>query len=381
MKLFKTHFSIIVALSAILFWSMIFVSCKETPTVQEILSNMTTEEKVAQLFVIRVEQIDSTLTPEQAHDYYEYGRTALSGEMKKMLAQYPVGGFCIFGKNIQNRSQLKKLNRDLKRACTIPPILSVDEEGGPIARLAKTKSLGIKNVEPMEEIGKTGDVSKAYQTGSYIGKYLSNFGFNMDFAPVADINTNPENIVIGNRSFGSDPELVAGMDKAFLEGLHSKNIKGSLKHFPGHGDTSGDTHSDYVAVTKSWDELLRAEIIPFQKNFNLADTIMIAHVTCTQIDDVYPASLSKILVTEKLREELGYKGVILSDSLAMGAIEKNYGSAEACILAFEAGNDILLMPQDFVEAYNGVLAAVQSGRIPMERLDESVLRILKLKGF
>ncbi len=348
---------------------------------EEVLASMTTKEKIAQLFVLRIEQLDLTITPEQAHAAYDNGRKSFSRQMKSTFSAYPVGGFCIFGKNIKSKSQLKKLNHSINSLSPVRPIIAIDEEGGRVARLAKTESLEINNVGPMEDVGKTGEVEKAFEAGAYIGSYLHEYGFTIDFAPVADVNTNPDNIVIGNRSFGSDPHLVAKMDSAFLSGLHSSGMKGCLKHFPGHGDTAQDTHADYVGVTKNWQEIVDCELIPFKENFHSADCVMVAHVSFTNVDKDYPASLSKKLISEKLRGELGYKGIILTDALDMGAIEKNYGSAEAAVLAFEAGNDILLMPKDFIQAYKGMLEAVNSGRISMERLDESVLRILSLKGY
>ena len=263
----------------------------------------------------------------------------------------------------------------------IPPILAIDEEGGRVSRLANNENFFLPKFKSTETIGKTENIENARGAGQIIGAYLSTYGFTLDFAPDADINTNPENIVIGDRSFGSTPLLVTQMAGAFLSGLHSTGMKGCLKHFPGHGDTKGDTHLDYAAVTKTWEELKNCELIPFVKNFPSADCIMIAHVTCTSIDKVYPSSLSKTLITDKLRGELGYKGVIVSDALNMGAIKKNYDSAEATLLAFEAGNDIILMPQNFHASYEAILNALKSGRISENRLNESVLRILKLKGF
>ena len=351
-----------------------------TAIAPEILSAMTTEEKVAQLFIITPDQLDLSLPSEEALNPRAAGHTSLTAEMKKTLRSYHVGGFIIFAKNIKNQEQLKKLTADLSKTCSFSPIISVDEEGGRVARLARTQELGIENVGAMGEIGSAGNTQKAQEAGAYIGGYLRQYGFTMDFAPVADVNTNPENIVIGDRSFGSEPQLVSDMDGAFLAGLHKMGIKGCLKHFPGHGDTKGDTHADYVAVTKTWEEILDCELVPFKNNFPAADSVMVAHVTFTDVDDEYPASLSKKLIGEKLRGELGYDGIVLTDALNMGAIEKNYGSAEASILAFEAGNDILLMPKDFEAAYNAVLEAVQTGRISTERLNQSVLRILKFKG-
>ena len=340
---------------------------------RHILSQMTTEEKVAQLFIITPEQLVSG-SIQGAH-------LESSPALKASAAKYPVAGFILFARNIKTPNQTRAFTKALSSLTPVPPILAIDEEGGRVARLANNENFFLPKFKNMEAIGKTGNLENARGAGQIIGSYLAAFGFTLDFAPVVDVNTNPENIVIGARSFGSDPKQVADMAGAFLSGLHSTGVKGCIKHFPGHGDTKGDTHADYVAVTKSWEELKTCEIIPFKQNLSTTDCVMIAHVTCTAIDTEYPASLSKTLITDKLRKELGYKGVILSDALDMGAIEKNYGSGEACVLAFEAGNDILLMPKDFYAGYDAVLQAVQSGRINEERLNESVLRILQLKGY
>lgn len=338
-----------------------------------ILSQMTTEEKVAQLFII---------TPEQLVSGKIFGsQTEANPALSKAALKYPVAGFILFARNIKTPEQTRRLTKFLSSLTPVPATLAIDEEGGRVARLARNENFFLPKFKSMGEVGKTGDIENARGAGQIIGSYLSIYGFTLDFAPVTDVNTNPENIVIGDRAFGDNPQLVADMAGAFLSGLHSTGLKGCIKHFPGHGDTRGDTHSDYVAVTKTWEELKACELIPFRQNFSQTDCIMIAHVTCTAIDSLYPASLSKKLITEKLRGELGYKGLVLSDALDMGAIEKNYGSGEASLLAFEAGNDIILMPKDFFAGYDAILAAVRSGRISEDRLNESVLRVLQLKGY
>ena len=334
-----------------------------------ILEQLSTEEKVAQLFIIMPEQLSSDAI------------TKVTASLYSEILRYPVGGFIFFARHIEEPSQLRKFTKKLKEISLVPPILAVDEEGGRVARIAQAENFFLPQFENMATIGATKNIENARGAGQIIGSYLKSFGFTLNFAPVADVNTNPKNIVIGKRAFGSDPEKVADMVGAFLSGLHSTGVKGCIKHFPGHGDTKGDTHSNYVAVKKNWAELKHCELIPFVKNFSEADYVMVAHVTCTNIDTKFPASLSKALISGKLRGELGYKGLILTDALNMGAIEKNYGSDEACILAIEAGNDILLMPKNFHAAYNAVLEAVRSGRISIERIDESVLRILHAKGF
>ncbi len=351
---------------------------------EDVLKSMTLEQKVGQLFIIRPDQLDTTLTCEEMHNQDVPYEGEMTDVKRDTLIRYPAGGFVLFKKNISGPEQLKRFTADLKDACLsmcgIPPIIAIDEEGGRIARIANHESFDVPKYESMTAIGDSGDVQKAKEAGSAIGKYLGEYGFTMDFAPVADVNTNPENIVIGNRAFGSDPQLVSKMVKAYLDGLHEQGIAGSIKHFPGHGDTKDDTHSSYVAVHKTWDVLLGAELIPFRENFNKADSVMVAHISLPNVTgDGLPASLSKELVTGKLRGELGYDGLVITDALSMGAIVHAYGSAEAAILAFEAGNDILLMPWDYREAFDGVLQAVRSGRISEERLDESVRRILRIK--
>ena len=357
-------------------------SAPSASTPEELLSTLTTRQKVGQLFVIRPDQLLTSISETSIHDAWEPGALSLTEEMRAVLEQYPAGGFALFGKNIDTPEQLSAFLRELAGACGIAPILSVDEEGGRVARLANAKAFShLPKVGSMAQIGSTGDPENARRAGASIGAYLAEFGFNLDFAPDADVNTNAQNIVIGDRAFGSDPTLVADMAAAYMAGLQSQGVGATLKHFPGHGDTSADTHAGYVAVDKTWEELRGAELIPFLANLEQADAVMVAHITLPRVTgDGLPATLSRELVTGRLREELGYQGLVITDALAMGAIEQAYSSAEAAVLAFLAGNDILLMPQSYPEAFEGVLAAVEDGRISMERLDESVLRILRFKA-
>lgn len=340
-------------------------------------SAMTLREKVGQLFIIRPDQLDITQTPATIHDDRTTGTTSLTPVMLDTLKHYPVGGFALFRKNILSPHQLQNFTAELRASCRVTPFLAVDEEGGRISRIANTKGFRVRKFSSTQAIGESGQAREAAEV---IGTYLKEYGFNMDFAPVADINTNPENIVIGDRAFGDDPVLVSRMVSEYLDGLHSAGILGSVKHFPGHGDTKGDTHSGYVAVSKTWDELKHAELIPFTDNIKKADTIMIAHITMKNVThDDLPASLSRELVTGKLRNELGYDGVVIVDALMMGAVKEHYTSGEAAVLAIEAGCDALLMPWDYREAFDGVLESVKSGRLTEKRIEESVARIMKLK--
>lgn len=340
---------------------------------------MTLREKVGQLFMIRPDQLDPSISLEEiVNDKASAkGTKSVNRSMLTTLKDYPAGGFVIFRKNIDTPVQLRKLNAALKSASKISPLIAVDEEGGRIARLANHKAFKLKKYSSAEEIAKSGQVRQASE---YIASYLKYYGFNMNFAPVADINTNPENVVIGDRAFGSDPHEVSRNVSDYFDGLHSQGIAGSLKHFPGHGDTKDDTHSGYVAVHKTWPELLKSELIPFRENLAKADSVMIAHITMKNVTtDDLPATLSHELITGKLRDELGYDGVVIADALMMKAIRNHYTSGEAAIMALEAGCDILLMPYDYREAFDGIIGAVKSGRISEARIDQSVKRIMKLK--
>ncbi|MFT3951053.1 MAG: glycoside hydrolase family 3 protein [Oscillospiraceae bacterium] len=348
---------------------------------QRVLDGMTLEEKVGQLFIVRPESVDTTLSPDQTHDATLYGDTELTGKMKKTMGDYPIGGIALFGKNIASPSQLTKLIGDFQAASGTPLFVAVDEEGGSVSRIANSSGFDVTQFPSMQEIGATGDTNKARNVGAVIGAYLKDYGFNLDFAPVSDVNTNPDNIVIGKRAFGSDPSRVAEMVSAEIGGLHDSGVMSCVKHFPGHGDTKGDTHQGFVSIAKTWDQLKKCELIPFEKAIaSQTDLVMVAHITASNISaDGLPASLSHTLVTEKLRGELGFNGVVITDAMEMGAISKTYSAADGAIKAIEAGVDIVLMPQDFMQAFDGVYNAVLDGTLSESRIDESVLRILNLK--
>ena len=344
------------------------------------LESMTLEEKIGQLFIIRPDALKTYLTSEQINDPTKYGVTELDITMQKTLKEYHIGGVALFGKNISTPAQLTTFIDTMQKQSAIPLFVGVDEEGGSVSRIANSSNFDVPKFDSMQKIGETGNTENAKKVGSVIGLYLKQYGFNLNFAPVADTNTNPENIIIGNRSFGKDPNLVAKMVTAEISGLHKSGIISCVKHFPGHGDTKGDTHTGYVSIDKTWDELKKCELIPFVNSLSITDMVMVSHITAPNVTtDKLPASLSAEMIEGKLRKELGYKGVVISDSMAMGAITKEYSSSESSVKAIQAGIDIILMPDDFVAAYNGILTAVKNSIISEERIDESVLRILKLK--
>lgn len=343
-------------------------------TSKSYLDNMTMEEKIGQMFIVCPEALNVSENAETAQAV-----DTVTEVMSENLEKFPVGGIAVFGKNITGAEQLPRFISDLQSNSKYPLFVAVDEEGGNVARVANSGFFNVASYKSMAEVGKTDNPAKAEEVGRKIGFYLKKIGFNYDFAPVADVNTNPDNIVIGDRSYGNNPVTVGKMVSAQLDGLHKSGIIGTLKHFPGHGDTKDDTHSGYVSVNKSWDELKECELVPFISALDKADTIMVSHITVTSIDKL-PSSLSYEIITRKLRNELGYDGVIITDAMAMGAVADNYTSAEAAVTAVKAGVDIVLMPQNLDEAFNGVMNAVTDGEISMERLDESVLRILKMKA-
>ncbi|WP_324824140.1 glycoside hydrolase family 3 protein [Sinanaerobacter sp. ZZT-01] len=347
---------------------------------EKLLSSMTLEEKVGQLFMIRPDSLNPNLTAEQISDVSNYDVTELSSQMTESLQQYHAGGIVIFQKNILSPIQLTRFIDEMQGESKIPLFVGIDEEGGPVSRIANSKEFDVTTYESMAQIGAMEDSESAKNVGFTIGSYLKQYKFNLNFAPVADVNTNPKNIVIGNRSFGSDPILVAKMVSAEIEGFHKAGIMSCIKHFPGHGDTTGDTHKGFVSTEKTWEELKECELIPFMSASKDADMIMISHITAPNVtSDDLPSSLSNEMIEEKLRGEMNYNGVVITDSMAMGAITQEYTTNAAAVKAILGGADIILMPENFKEAYEGIYSAVKGGKISEKRIDKSVLRILSLK--
>lgn len=339
-----------------------------------IIEQMTLEEKAAQLFVVAPEALTGVDVATAAGDAT---RTAID--------EYPVGGFVYFQNNIVSEGQFVEMVQNVQQYSLertgLPMYICVDEEGGTVARISGKGVIDVPYIPSMYEIGSTGDTGNAYQTGSTIGQYLGRLGINVDFAPVADVYSNPENTVIGTRSFGTDAELVAEMVAAEVQGLKEQGILATLKHFPGHGDTAQDSHSGAAYSYKTLEELRQCELLPFQAGIEAgADLVMMGHISLPNIlEDDTPASLSYTMVTEVLREELGFDGVVITDGMNMGAVADQYTSADAAVQAVQAGVDLILMSADFYGAYEGVLSAVRSGIISEERLDESLRRIFALK--
>lgn len=340
---------------------------------EEILSSLTLRQKVGQLFIIRPDALETSEISD--------GVTELSDGMADMLEKYPVGGVAMFGKNITSPEQITSFNKALQDASEIPLIVSVDEEGGLVARLANSPAFDLPVFESAGSIGAEGDVDVVFSMGEEIGSYLKKYGFNMDFAPVADVNTNPENPVIGTRAFSPKADVAAEMAAAMADGLRSTGITPVFKHFPGHGDTAEDSHLGIAVSHKTKSEMEQCEWLPFEEAVE-GDCIMVGHIAVPEVTgDSTPSTMSYEVVTEILKNQLDFSGLIITDSLEMKAVTDSYGAGGAAKTAFLAGCDILLMPENLEEAFGAVMSAVEDGEISEERLDDSVRRILiqKLK--
>lgn len=340
----------------------------------QIATGLTLEQRVAQMFMITPDALTGVS-----------GATRAGDSTRAAFAQYPVGGLVYMSANLTGPDQTTEMLSNMKNfsqdTVGLPIFLGVDEEGGTVTRIASNQEFGVTDVGNMSAVGASGDAQNAYNAGSTIGTYLNNLGFNMDFAPVADVLSNPDNAVVKDRSFGSDSQLVADMVCAEMNGLNEHQIAPVIKHFPGHGATSGDSHDGVVTIEKSLDELMTNELIPFQQAINSgASFVMVGHISVSAITgDNTPASLSNAMVTGVLRDQMGFHGVVITDAMNMGAITAGYSSADAAVAAINAGVDIILMPDDFKGAYQGVLDAVANGTISEERINESAARIIKAK--
>lgn len=354
---------------------------------RQLLETMTLREKIGQLFVVRPDALDPEHTQEQIDDADAPGVTELTDAMRQTLAEYPVGGICQFGKNLVDPEQIRRFNGDLQAASTVPLFLCVDEEGGAVARLANHPGFDLPQYESAAAVGASGNPEDAFAMGQTIGAYLQQYGFTLDFAPVGDVNTNPENPVIGTRAFSSDPETAAAMAGAMARGLNDQSILPVIKHFPGHGDTAEDSHDGLAYTYRTRAEMDSCEFLPFvlpesgQGGIG-PHGIMVGHIAAPELTgDDTPASLSRAVVTDLLREQLlpDADTLIFTDSLAMGAITARGDAGQTAVQALQAGCDVLLMPAGLAQACDGVLAAVESGELSEAEIDDHVYRILRMK--
>jgi beta-N-acetylhexosaminidase len=343
--------------------------------VEGALAGLSMEEKVGQLFmpVLYGPASDTASGENQAR----YG----VGTPAKMIAKYRPGGVILFpwADNVKNVGQLVALTNGLQKASPeIPLLIGADQENGQVSRLAPL----VTKLPGASTIGSTGDLSLARKAAKVTGTELLALGINLDFAPVADVNINPRNPVIGPRAYGSNPQKVASMVAAAVSGFHDAGIAATAKHFPGHGDTNVDSHTGLPVIQHSRSQWNKLDAPPFAAAIDKGvDAIMSAHVVMPKLDPSGdPATLSKPILTGLLRDKLGFDGVVSTDALDMAGVRKKYSDGEIAVRAIQAGVDLLLMPPDYPEAYQAVLAAVKSGKISDERLDQSVRRLLKLKA-
>jgi beta-N-acetylhexosaminidase len=329
-----------------------------------ILQEMTLEEKIGQMVVIGFEG------------------PRIDDHVESMIREHQIGGLVLFERNIEDENQLASLIADLKavnKDNRLPLFIAVDEEGGRISRLPQ----GSPRFPSNKALGEQGDPDYSFTIGQEIGAALAAFGFNMNFAPVLDIFSNPQNEVIGDRSFGDNPEIVSKLGIAVMKGLQSQNIISVVKHFPGHGDTRMDSHIDLPVVEYNRKRLDDFEFVPFKEAIDSGvEAIMTAHIMYPELDPGKPVTMSRKILTGILRHDLGFRGLIITDDLEMGAITKNYALEEVALEAVLAGADILLIchsSEHQEQVLSNLKAAVQNGELTMERIDESVGRIIRLK--
>ena len=335
---------------------------------------MSLEEKASMVFMVTPEALTGADVVTAAG---EMTRTALEG--------CPVGGLIYFSQNLENPAQTTTMLQSLQEMAVeitgYPLILALDEEGGTVTRIAQNPQFGVENVGNMADLTYSEGAEGAFNAGASIGAYLKACGFNVDLAPVADVLTNPDNTLLQDRSFGRTGALVAMMDSAFLKGLKTAGIAGTLKHFPGHGGAAEDSHTGLAVNYAGREELRETEWLPYAQCIaEGAQIVMVGHIAVPEITgDMTPASLSGTLIDGVLRGEMGFDGLVITDALNMGAVTETYGSAAAAAEALRAGADMLLMPADFPAARQGVIDAVRSGSLPEERLNEAAARILRFR--
>lgn len=328
------------------------------------LENMSLAEKAGQVVICGLKgyEIDSDVTT--------------------LIQDSKVGGVILFAKNIKDSTQLATITNSIKNLSNpeIPPIIAIDEEGGMVSRMPSD----IESMPSAYSIAQTGSTDLCYQSGEIIGKQLNALGLSTGFSPVLDIWSNPDNMIISSRAYGTTPEDVSTYATQAMLGLKSQEVIPVGKHFPGHGDTLDDSHYSLPVITKTKSELESYEFIPFKTAIdNGIPAIMVGHLLCTDIDSTYPASLSKTMVTGILKTELGFNGVVFTDDLTMDAIDNQYSVEDAGVMALNAGCDMLLVCHGYDNAtntINNIISAVENGTMSESRLNDAVYRILKLKS-
>lgn len=326
--------------------------------ISQVLSSMTIEEKIGQMLIL-----------------YET-HSKVDEEVLSLFHKIKPGGIILNQENITTYENTKNYIEKVKSLNDIPLIVSVDQEGGRVQRLQLLEDLAPTYLPSMREIGDTKDSALAYEVGKILAKQVKTLGINVVYAPVCDIVTSEQNTGIGNRSFGNTPTLVSSMCTNFARGIEEENVLATYKHFPGHGDTITDSHTFLPIINKSLEEVEDFELIPFKAAIeNNAKIIMVGHIAFPNItNDETPASLSKIMITDILKNKLHYNGLVITDALNMKALTDNYSEEEIYTMAVNAGVDLLLMPSNPEKAIE-----ILKENLSEERINESVKKILKFK--
>ena len=342
----------------------------EREIVHAFLSSITIEEKIGQLIFVDLRNLAGAASA-----------VTVSPQVIALLDSIRPGGIILFSESFKTIPQVWDLIFTLQQVSDIPLFIATDQEGGVVSRLSNREGLPATTIPSQETIGSTGDPAMAYLAAEIIGRELYCLGVNMNFAPVADLVSDPESSVIGSRSYGSDADLVARMVGSAVEGIQGQGVSSVVKHFPGHGEAPSDTHAGESILDFDEERFMSRELIPFIAAIEAGcDGIMTAHLRLPRIvKDPVPATFSPYILQTIMRERLGFEGLIITDSLSMKAVELFWDAGEAAVLAVEAGADILLMPRNPHRSFRAVLDAVASGRIPEERIDRSVERILYIK--
>ncbi|MFP4152592.1 MAG: glycoside hydrolase family 3 protein [Alkalispirochaeta sp.] len=339
-------------------------------TIDAIIASMTRRQLIGQL-----------LMPAFIYDRRGQPVTSMGPELQSFIEDVEPGGVLLFAENIRSPEQVRTLVAEMQRVAGIPLLVAVDQEGGVVRRLVPTEAMPATAIPAAGRVGRSGDADLAYELAGVIARELRSLGITVNLAPVADVATNPENTVIGSRAYGSDPEEVARIVAATVEGLQTNGVSAALKHFPGHGDTMEDSHVAMAVFPHGIDRLRMVELVPFSRGIAAgSDAVMTGHISVPELTGAdEPATLSRAITTDLLRDDLGFDGVVITDALTMAGLTRYFSAEEIPVRALEAGADLLLRPVDARFAADVIARAVADGALPMERVEASVRRILHLK--
>ena len=326
------------------------------------MDNLSIDEKIAQMLIV----------------YYigdEYDEN-----LSNIIKEVKPGGFILMSDNITTYDRTLNFVKGMQNDSDIPMIISTDEEGGSVQRIKGIRDISVTDIPYMYYLGQTKDKNLAYKVGEIIANELRTIGVNLTYAPVMDIYSNPNNTVIGKRSFGSDPNTVYDMATSLKNGIEDNLVNTCIKHFPGHGDTETDSHFEIPIINKTLDELENSDLLPFIKSINDTNMIMVGHIALPKItNSSIPASLSKEIVTDILKNKYNYKGLVITDALNMRSLTDNYSDKEIYTMAINAGVDLLLMPNGSKNAIKYIKEAIDDEEIDINTINESVRKILTYK--